>query len=191
MGEMPWEMIRYKLVILGAATVGKSSLVAHYTMGKELSYKETTLVASFSSIYLDKSVKLDTWEVAGQERWHELAHMYYKGAQAALIVYDVQNPESLHIAKEWIEELRQKLPKDLVIALAGNKVDLWDYSCINSEEVQDYALQNGFIFMETSAKTGQNISALFAAIGEELKTKQSQNSNFNSKPDVSSGCIIQ
>lgn len=61
-------MIRYKLVILGAATVGKSSLVAHYTMGKDLSYRETTLVASFTSIYLEKSVKFDTWEVAGQER---------------------------------------------------------------------------------------------------------------------------
>ncbi|XP_034473781.1 ras-related protein Rab-5A-like isoform X2 [Drosophila innubila] len=107
--EKPWEIERYKLVILGDATVGKSSIVASYTMGKDLSYVESTLVASFTSIYLDKSVRFDTWEVAGQERWRDLAPIYYRGAQAALIVYDVQNPESLNIAKGWIEELRKKI----------------------------------------------------------------------------------
>lgn len=66
--EQPWKIVRYKLVILGAPKVGKSSMVAHITTGNGLSYVETTLVASFTSIYLEKTVRFDTWDVAGQEQ---------------------------------------------------------------------------------------------------------------------------
>ncbi|XP_064535219.1 ras-related protein Rab5-like [Drosophila montana] len=166
---MHWLIKRYKLVILGAATVGKSSLVSHYTQGSYLHVKENTLVAAFSSIYLDKSLKLDTWEVAGEERWHSLAHMYYKGAQAALVVYDVQDQDSFVCAKEWIK----KLAPDLVIAIAANKVDLWDDLCVPSDEVKYYAQRKGYIFMETSAKTGQNVYEIFAAVAEKLQARKS------------------
>lgn len=59
---------RYKLVILGATSVGKSSLVSYYINGKASNVEEKTLVASFSSLSLDKAVKFDAWEVAGEER---------------------------------------------------------------------------------------------------------------------------
>lgn len=63
-----WLIKRYKLVILGTAEVGKSSLVSYFINGKTVKVPERTIVASFSSLYLDKVLKFDTWEVAGEER---------------------------------------------------------------------------------------------------------------------------
>ncbi|XP_070064866.1 ras-related protein Rab-5A isoform X2 [Drosophila virilis] len=182
---MPWLIKRYKLVILGAATVGKSSLVSHFTHGSYLSVKENTLVAAFSSIYLNKCLKFDTWEVAGEERWHRLAHLYYRGAQAALVVYDVQDRASYVCAKDWIDELAP----DLVIAIAANKVDLWDDLCVNSDEMKSLAQNNDYIFMETSARTGQNVHEIFAAIAEKLQARKNPDT-LKVSSDEFCGCRI-
>ncbi|XP_062142891.1 ras-related protein Rab-5A-like isoform X1 [Drosophila sulfurigaster albostrigata] len=170
--EVSWVMDHYRVVILGAAEVGKSSLIANYTQGKDLSYKETTLISSYYPIHPEKTIRLDCWELAGNERWHQLAPYYYKDAQAALVVYDVQDPQSLWTAKEWIKKMQNEVSRDIIIAIVGNKSDLWDASCIDSIEVQNYAFEHGFIFIETSVKTGQNINELFATITQELKTRK-------------------
>ena len=72
----------------------------------------------------DITVKFEIWDTAGQERYHSLAPMYYRGAQAAVVVYDVTSQDSFERAQRWISELRDQANKDIVIALAGNKIDL-------------------------------------------------------------------
>mmetsp|Transcript_1183 Transcript_1183/g.3318 ORF Transcript_1183/g.3318 Transcript_1183/m.3318 type:complete len:87 (-) Transcript_1183:507-767(-) len=70
------------------------------------------------------TVKFEIWDTAGQERYRSLAPMYYRGAAAAVVVYDITNKESFNGAKSWVKELQRRGDPNVVIALAGNKSDL-------------------------------------------------------------------
>jgi len=113
-------------------------------------------------------VKFEIWDTAGQERYRSLAPMYYRGAAAALVVYDITSAESFTGAKTWIEELQRQGSADIVIGLAGNKMDLETKREVPKEEAKAYAQENGCIFYETSAKTGENINHIFNAIAQKL-----------------------
>ena len=77
--------------------------------------------------------------------------MYYRGAAAAIVVYDITSADSFQRAKNWVKELQQGTT-NIVIALAGNKVDLEDIRQVETTEAKSYAKDNGLLFMETSAK---------------------------------------
>jgi len=103
--------------------------------------------------------------------------MYYRGAQAALIVYDITAYESLRDAKMWVKELREANGADMVIGLIGNKVDLATENKrqIDAREASEYAEENGLIFMETSAKRGDNVTEIFMNVARQVATKQQIN----------------
>ena len=106
-------------------------------------------------------VKFEIWDTAGQERYHSLAPMYYRGAAAAIIVYDITSTESFNRAKNWVRELQRQGNPDLIVALAGNKADLAGQRAVEPSEAQGYADENGLYFIETSAKTSVNVGDLF------------------------------
>ncbi|KAJ2084684.1 Vacuolar protein sorting-associated protein 21 [Coemansia sp. S100] len=118
--------IQIKVVLLGEAAVGKSSLVLRFVNDEFQDNKEPTIGAFLTQkVRLDDSVlKLDIWDTAGQERFHSLAPMYYRNAQAAVVVYDITRASSLDRAKSWIKELQRQANPNIVIALVGNKLDL-------------------------------------------------------------------
>lgn len=101
-------------------------------------------------------------------RYHSLAPMYYRGAQAAIVVYDITNQDTFGRAKNWVKELQRQASPNIVIALAGNKQDLANKRMVEFEEAQTYADENGLLFMETSAKTAMNVNQIFMAIGTFL-----------------------
>lgn len=115
-------------------------------------------------------MKFEIWDTAGQERYHSLAPMYYRGANAAVIVYDITSLDSFERAKKWVMELDKQAQPDIVIALVGNKTDLQTQRQVSKEEVASYAQQNhpNLILMETSAKTGDNVVELFDSIAQKL-----------------------
>ncbi|OWK16610.1 RAB5B [Cervus elaphus hippelaphus] len=82
----------------------------------------------------DTTVKFEIWDTAGQERYHSLAPMYYRGAQAAIVVYDITNQETFARAKTWVKELQRQASPSIVIALAGNKADLANKRMVEYEE---------------------------------------------------------
>eukprot|EP01112_Ceratiomyxa_fruticulosa_P020973 TRINITY_DN7285_c0_g1_i1.p1 TRINITY_DN7285_c0_g1~~TRINITY_DN7285_c0_g1_i1.p1 ORF type:complete len:209 (-),score=38.88 TRINITY_DN7285_c0_g1_i1:236-862(-) len=168
---MNTKIFQFKLVLLGESAVGKSSLVLRFVKGQFLDYQESTIGAAFltQTVCLnDTTVKFEIWDTAGQERYHSLAPMYYRGAQAAIVVYDITNYDSFDRAKKWVKELQRQGNPNIVIALAGNKVDLASKRKIEIEEAQAYADENGILFMETSAKTAANVNELFVAIAKKL-----------------------
>jgi len=119
--------IQVKLVLLGEAAVGKSSVVLRFVSNEFQANKEPTIGAAFLTQKCrleDRVLRYEIWDTAGQERFHSLAPMYYRNAQAAVVVYDVTKASSLEKAKSWVKELQRQANPNIVIALAGNKVDL-------------------------------------------------------------------
>merc|ERR1712046_172675 len=113
----------------GDSAVGKSSLVLRFVRGQFFEYQESTIGAAFltQTVALnDTTVKFEIWDTAGQERYHSLAPMYYRGAAAAIVVYDITSTDSFNRAKSWVRELQRQGNPALVMALAGNKSDKAD-----------------------------------------------------------------
>lgn len=112
--------------------------------------------------------------------------MYYRNAQAALVVYDLTKPTSLIKAKHWVAELQRQASPGIVIALVGNKLDLTneapnaegedaedggdsgDARKVSTEEAKTYAEEESLLFFETSAKTGHKVSEVFTAIANAI-----------------------
>jgi len=119
--------VQVKLVLLGEAAVGKSSVVLRFVSNEFQPNKEPTIGAAFLTQKCrleDRVLRYEIWDTAGQERFHSLAPMYYRNAQAAVVVYDITKASSLEKAKSWVKELQRQANPNIVIALAGNKVDL-------------------------------------------------------------------
>jgi small GTP-binding protein len=116
----------------------------------------------------DATVKFEIWDTAGQERYRSLAPMYYRGASAAIVVYDITNPDSFAGAKSWVKELQRRGDPNVVIALAGNKADLEGRRKVEFEEAAAYANENNLLHLETSAKNSNNVKALFVEIAKSL-----------------------
>jgi GTPase SAR1 family protein len=182
---------QFKMVLLGESAVGKSSLVLRFVRGQFHEYQESTIGAAFLTQTVsvdDTTVKLELWDTAGQERYvhreifnvkstfyfryHSLAPMYYRGAQAAIVVYDITNADTFSRAKVWVKELQRQAAPNIVIALAGNKADLAAKRQVEVVDAQTYAEENGLIFMETSAKTAVNVNDIFMAIAKKLPKNQ-------------------
>jgi len=165
------KQFQFKLVLLGDSAVGKSSLVLRFVKKQFYEYQESTIGAAFLTQTVnvkDYVVKFEIWDTAGQERYHSLAPMYYRGAASAVVVYDITNRQSFVRAKSWVKELQKQGNPNIVIALAGNKLDLAEKRQVEPEEAKAYADENGIMFMETSAKTDHNVTSLFEAIAIKL-----------------------
>jgi len=162
---------QFKLVLLGDTSVGKSSLVIRFVKGQFNDYQESTIGAAFLSQIVrldDSTVKFEIWDTAGQERYHSLAPMYYRGAGAAIIVFDITSRPSFSRAESWVKELQTQGNKDAVIALAGNKVDRADDREVSQADAEKFAEANGIFYMETSAKENINVKELFMELARRV-----------------------
>ncbi len=162
--------ISCKVVFLGDTAVGKSCLAVRFVRNDFFEFQEPTIGAAFlgkTMTYGTNRYKFEIWDTAGQERYRSLAPMYYRGARAAVVVYDITEEESFKGAKSWIKEIKQKTSNCLIV-LIGNKVDLMNNRKVNIHKVKDYANENNLIYMESSAKTGLNVDKIFTTIAHNM-----------------------
>ncbi|DBA04266.1 TPA: hypothetical protein N0F65_009501 [Lagenidium giganteum] len=173
-----------KVVLLGDTGVGKSSLVLRFVTNNFRPYSESTIGASFMSkmiVVNDTPIKYQIWDTAGQEKYHSLAPMYYRGAAAAIVVYDITRKQSLATLKNWVKELKQLGPDNIVIAIAGNKSDLEDKREVPASQARAYAEEINAVFIETSAKEDTNVSDLFIQISQMLPKASAES---NALPEI-------
>ena len=125
--------VTVKVVLLGETTVGKTSIISRFIKDSFDPNCITSLGASFISKNLyfpefKKTIKFDIWDTAGQEKYRSITKMFYKDASAAILVYDITREESfLEIKNFWFKEVKENSSEDLVVALVGNKKDLYEY----------------------------------------------------------------
>lgn len=160
-----------KMVILGECGVGKSSLALRFVSNAFQHYTESTIGAN----YLSKTVEVDTrkitfkiWDTAGQEKYNSLVPMYYRGAGAAILVFDISRPETIASLERWVEELKANGPPDIIIALCGNKADLEKDRRISKERANQYAEEIGAVYTEVSARDDINVVGLFDEIAQRV-----------------------
>lgn len=173
--ETSQEIPSFKIVLLGETAVGKSCLISRYVNNQFLSNFVPTMGGCFSTkeITYDelnkKKINLQIWDTAGQEKYRSITKMFYKDASAAILVYDITREESfLEIKNFWFKEVKENSSEDLVVALVGNKKDLYEYEEVKKQEIEQYAKEYGAIFKETSAKEGTGVDEVFRLIGLKL-----------------------
>ena len=153
--------------------VGKSALLTRFSDNAFLPHYSTTIGIDFNSrmIRVDKSIcKLEIWDTAGQERFSTITANYYRGAQGALLVYDVTERTSFERVKSWYDRAIQLGGEDIEMVLVGNKTDLpiTDRQ-ISTEEGETLAQELGIPFVETSALNGSNVESAFVTMTRNIK----------------------
>uniref|UniRef100_A0A453IYZ9 Ras-related protein RABH1B n=3 Tax=Triticinae TaxID=1648030 RepID=A0A453IYZ9_AEGTS len=164
-------LAKYKLVFLGDQAVGKTAIITRFMYDKFDATYQATIGIDFLSktMYLeDRTVRLQLWDTAGQERFRSLIPSYIRDSSVAVIVYDVTDTQSFLHTSKWIDEVNTARGKDVLIVLVGNKTDLVDQRQVPTDEGEAKAKEHGALFMETSAKAGFNIKALFRTIAASL-----------------------
>merc|ERR1711972_656016 len=162
---------KFKLVFLGEQSVGKTSLITRFMYDSFDHTYQATIGIDFLSktMYLeDRTVRLQLWDTAGQERFRSLIPSYIRDSSGAIVVYDITNRASFLNTSKWIEDVRSERGNDVVIVLVGNKTDLADRRQVSTEEGEEKAKENDVMFIETSAKMGYNIKALFRQLAQAL-----------------------
>lgn len=158
-------------VFLGDQSVGKTSVITRFMYDKfDASYQATIGIDFLSkTLYLeDRTVRLQLWDTAGQERFRSLIPSYIRDSSVAVVVYDVTSRASFDSVPRWVQEVRAERGGDVVVFVVGNKTDLVERRQVSIEEGDARARELGVSFVETSAKAGFNVKALFRKIAASL-----------------------
>jgi small GTP-binding protein len=178
-----------KVVLIGESGVGKTSIISRYITNTFSSILMSTTGASFAtkSMYLekeDKTVKFEIWDTAGQEKYRALARVFYKNASVCILVYDITRKTSLEeIKKYWYNEIKQNASENIILALAGNKSDMYEFEEVTDDEGKAYAKEIKAIFQKTSAKTENGVNELFKMIGQKFVNPQTENTSNLTKEE--------
>lgn len=179
-----------KFIICGDAGVGKSSLLIRLTDQRFVN-PDPTLGVEFGSKLLDvpvdggkeKKVKLQCWDTAGTESFRSITRSYYRGAAGCLLVYDVTSRASFMNARTWLSDVREHADPHLSCILVANKIDLCEPADgsasarsgkareVTTEEGEQWANEEGLLFVEASAKSGQNVELAFVTASRDILDK--------------------
>ena len=175
-------MEKYKLVFLGDQGVGKTSIITRFMYDSFDTAYQATIGIDFLSktMYLeDRTVRLQLWDTAGQERFRSLIPSYIRDSSVAVIVYDITNRKSFANTSKWIEDVRAERGDDVVIMLVGNKTDMAERRQVSVEEAEKKSEEEKVGCIETSAKGGYNIKALFRKLATKLPGLEDSSEKIN------------
>ncbi|XP_074548957.1 ras-related protein Rab-32 [Halichoeres trimaculatus] len=167
----------FKVLVIGDLGVGKSSIILRYVNKRfDGGYKSSIGVDfALKTIEWDPStvVRLQLWDIAGQERFKKMSRVYYKGAMGALVVFDITDSSTLEAAAEWKKDLDSKLCLDsgtpIPAVLLANKCDMTGRDMDGVSSLDDFCAENSFVgWFETSAKENINIDEAGAFLVKQM-----------------------
>ncbi len=179
----------FKIILIGSSSVGKSSILRRYIQKVFNDVYSCTLGVDFFMKTIDvgeKSIKLQLWDTAGTEKFRSITTGYYRGANAAFVVFDLTSKPTFDCLSEWIENYyKYSNPySEKNVVLIGNKSDLIEKREVKEEEIDSFAKDNNIKYFETSAKDGKNIDESFYYIAEKLIEQFEKKGKEEEKKDV-------
>ena len=164
----------FKLIVIGPAAVGKTSLIRRYVDNKfSFNYKSTIgvdFLAKTVRLKEDKIVKLAIWDVGGQEKFRFLRRNFYEGTHGAILVFDLSRANTFPKMKDWLIDMRNIIEYKIPLIILGNKSDLLSEvgEVIDREEPKRFAEKEESFYLETSAKTGNNVEQTFKELTKQM-----------------------
>ena len=187
--------ILYKILLLGDSSVGKSCLLKRYTDNTFLDIHISTIGLDYKlkevKLKDGKTVKVQIWDTAGQDRFRAITKNYYKGAQGIALIYDITNQITFENVRKWIDQIKEEVSEKVPIILVGNKIDIVERRVIKKEDGESMAKEYGLLFSECSAKTGENIDSTFNQLVEktvENYSKVTKGETLNNKKNKKKSC---
>ena len=173
-----------KVVFLGETGVGKTSLIKQYinhifdeSCNSSISSQFCSKIVNIPKV--NKSIRFDIWDTAGQEKFRSLARIFYRDAQIIIFVYDITSRLSFEALQQyWYEEVKANCTVKPVLAVVANKYDLYLEKEVEDKEAIEWADKIGAIFQWTSAKSNMGINLLFENTGRKFL-----NPKFNYKKE--------
>lgn len=159
----------FKVVFVGNASVGKTSIIMRYHNGVFCEDRPSTIGSAFISRQLQTKrgpANLCVWDTAGQERYRSLVPMYSRGASVCVVVFDITDRESFEDVDNWIEKVYAEVSSSCKVVVAANKCDL--QPIVERDELEAWSRKKGIGVIFVSAKTGENVDLLFNAVGDIL-----------------------
>eukprot|EP01113_Clastostelium_recurvatum_P051016 TRINITY_DN981_c0_g1_i1.p1 TRINITY_DN981_c0_g1~~TRINITY_DN981_c0_g1_i1.p1 ORF type:complete len:223 (-),score=51.15 TRINITY_DN981_c0_g1_i1:43-711(-) len=172
----------YKILVVGDIACGKTSVIHRYVSESFSEKYRATIGVDFALkvIHWDSktNVRLQLWDIAGQERFGHMTRVYFKEAAGAIVVYDVTRPATFEAVQKWKAELDDNLSTTehaLPVILLANKCDLIQ-TPIDATKMKGYCQTNGFLqWFETSAKDGRNIDTAMKHLVNHILVNDPEN----------------
>ena len=165
----------FKIILVGDSGVGKSSMLTRFVDEAYCNVFMSTIGVDFKikTLNIDNKIcKIQVWDTAGQEKYKSITNVYYRGAQACIIVYDVTDRMSFQNVYNWIQDLETHAADDIYMLLVGNKSDLSSQRAVTELEGYQFANNMNILFTETSANNNININVAFETVARNLKKNQ-------------------
>ncbi|KAG8453057.1 hypothetical protein GDO86_004753 [Hymenochirus boettgeri] len=191
--QSPQKEHLYKILVIGDLGVGKTSIIKRYVHQNFSPHYRATIGVDFALKVLnwdsDTVVRLQLWDIAGQERFGNMTRVYYREAVGAFIVFDVTRPATFEAVAKWKEDLDSKLTLSngvpVSAVLLANKCDQGKDSFKNNlSKMDQFCKDNGFVgWYETSAKENINIDEASRCLVNHIITSES-NLLQPAEPDI-------
>ena len=193
------DALKIKLIIIGDYCIGKTSIAIRKREDIYDNIYNTTIGVDFfyyRTIVNNIPVKISVWDTAGQEKFRNIINVYFKGAQGAILVYDITNRTTFNHLQKWLDQL-EKHGFDGKVILVGNKCDAENERQVATKEGKQFALENDCLFIESSSKQNINIDSIFEKLIDNLtmtmtlKNPKWNNVNLLTHRKKHKCCLIQ
>jgi small GTP-binding protein len=175
-----------KIIVVGESAVGKTSMIHQFVDRSFSADFKSTIGSDFSAKAVavdDALVNLQIWDTAGQERYRSLSTSYFKGCEAAIIVFDMTDANSYARVHHWFEEVKRSCnltPSDVngtnrfPVFVVANKADLDNQRHVPKKEAHQLCTANGWEYAECSAKYGEGIDQVFKSVAVKVVDRRNK-----------------
>jgi small GTP-binding protein len=153
-----------KIVVVGASSVGKSSIVQRLVHDRFLESGTTTCGADFYTYQCpvdNQMVRLQIWDTAGQERFRSISRSYFRNAAGAVLVYDITSLSSFDELADWLNDIQKLCLPNAYVLLVANKIDREEERQVSQQQVDDFCKEHKIAVVETSARNGKGVKEAF------------------------------